>query len=83
MELLSKSLGALWQVAVVGLLLGAGLPALFALGLRSLGVSGPDGGPAAPPDSLGRIGAFVCFALVIVAALFGIVVIVFGKQLFG
>ncbi|HYE95664.1 MAG TPA: hypothetical protein VD962_05610 [Rubricoccaceae bacterium] len=83
MEILLPSLRALLQVTAAGLLLGAGLPALFGLGLRCLGVSGPDGGPAAPPDSLGRIGAFICFALVVVAALFGIVVIVFGKQLFG
>ena len=83
MELLTKSFGALWQVIVAGLLLGAGLPALFALGMRSLGASGSDGGPVAPPSTFGRIGAFVCFGLVVVAALFGIVVIVFGKQLFG
>jgi hypothetical protein len=82
MEILTESLRALWQVITVGLLLGAGLPALFALGLRFLGASGPNGS-AAPPDSLGRIGAFVCFGLVVVAALFVIVVIVFGKQLFG
>jgi hypothetical protein len=83
MDILAKSFHALWQVTAVGLLLGAGLPALFALGLRSLGADGPDGGPADASSPLGRIGAFVCFALVAVAALLGIVVIVFGKQLFG
>ena len=36
MDILVKALGALWQVVAVGLLLGAGLPALFALGIRSL-----------------------------------------------
>jgi hypothetical protein len=36
MDVLVKALDSLWQVLVVGLLLGAGLPALFALGLRSL-----------------------------------------------
>ena len=40
MEILTKALGALWQVAAVGLLLGAGLPALFALGVRSLNSAG-------------------------------------------
>lgn len=36
MEILAKALGALWQVLLVGLLLGAGLPVLFAIGVRSL-----------------------------------------------
>jgi hypothetical protein len=31
MEILTKAFDALWQVLLVGLLLGAGLPALFAL----------------------------------------------------
>ncbi len=82
MEILTTSLAALWQVTVAGLLLGAGLPALFALGLRSLGTTAPDG-TALPPTSSGRLVAFLCFGLVVLAALVGIVVIVFGKQLFG
>lgn len=83
MEILLHSLGALWHVAWVGLLLGAGLPALFALGMRSLGITASDGVTAAPTTPAGRVGAYVCFGLVAAAALFGIVVIVFGKQLFG
>jgi hypothetical protein len=34
------NLTALWQIVVVGLLAGAGLPALFAVGLRFLNMSG-------------------------------------------
>ena len=88
MDILSESLRALWQVTLVGLLLGAGLPALFALGMRSLSaghLEGLDGSAAAPgpPSVLGRVVGYACFALVVAAALFGIVVIVFGKQLFG
>ena len=88
MDILAKAFSALWQVAAVGLLLGAGLPALFALGIRSLSTSrvmagsgGPDVG--SKPGPLGLAGAIVCFGIVIAAVLFGIVVIVFGKQLFG
>jgi hypothetical protein len=33
------NLSALWQIVVVGLLAGAGLPALFAVGLRFLNMS--------------------------------------------
>ena len=89
MEILTDAFYALWQVTVVALLLGAGLPALFALGIRSLSAGhltspgGPPRDPAQPVSSVGKIGAIVCFGIVIAAALFGIVVIVFGKQLFG
>lgn len=87
MELLVKALGALWQVALVGVLLGAGLPALFALGLKSLSSNRPlaaDGIEyAGAPTSAGRAGAVVLFGICVLAVLFGIVVIVFGKQIFG
>ncbi|NQX13223.1 hypothetical protein HQQ80_16475 [Microbacteriaceae bacterium VKM Ac-2855] len=68
------------QVLLVGLLLGAGLPALFALGVRQLAV--------AEGDLDGRRGsaravAVGCFVAAIVVALLGVVVIVFGKQIFG
>jgi hypothetical protein len=89
-DILVKSATALWQVIAVGLLLGAGLPALFSLGMRSLetgrvpapaGASG--GGPEGTVASTGgRVGAAVCFGLCVLAVVFGIVVIVFGKQLF-
>lgn len=87
MEIVTKALGALWQVVAVGLLLGAGLPALFALGIRSLNtgrvpvVDGPV--LTSRPSRLGVTGAVVCFGILIAAVLFGIVVIIFGKQLFG
>jgi hypothetical protein len=88
MDILVKALDALWQVAVVALVLGAGLPALFALGIRSLNTGrtvvavGPDG-EVSKASPLGVAGASVCFTILIAAVLFGIVVIVYGKQLFG
>ncbi|MFY9890526.1 MAG: hypothetical protein WAK71_19570 [Streptosporangiaceae bacterium] len=33
-------LTALWQIVVVGLIAGAGLPALFAIGLKAMSLSG-------------------------------------------
>jgi hypothetical protein len=89
MEILAKALDALWQVLLVGLLLGVGLPALFALGVRSLNGArhlvsvGPAGEEITKPSTAGIAGAIVCFGLCVLAVLFGIVVIVFGKQLFG
>jgi hypothetical protein len=89
----ASALQALWQVALVALVLGAGLPALFALGVRSLysgrtvAVGAGGGGQldigAGRPTAAGLTGAVICFAISIAAALFGIVVIVYGKQLFG
>ena len=90
MNIFMQSLNAIWQVALGALVLGAGLPALYALGIRSLYgretlVATAGGGEPqyTKPTTLGRIGAVVCFAIVIAAVVFGIVVIVFGKQIFG
>lgn len=87
MEIFKEAFGALWQVLAVGLLLGAGLPALFAVGMRSLAVGrtvSADGATlTGGPSVLGRIGATLAFGLVGLAVIFGIVVIVFGDQLFG
>ena len=91
-DILIKSLDALWQVALVGLVVGAGLPALFALGVRSLntgrvltaGGSGTSNdGATSTASAAGKAGAYVCFAICLLAVAFGIVVIVYGKQLFG
>ncbi len=91
MELVTKILHSLWQVTAVGIMLGVGLPALFSLGMRSLEV-GRVPAPAGATRGVssdgtvagtgGKIGAYVCFAVCILAVLFGIVVIIFGKQLF-
>jgi hypothetical protein len=92
MEILTKAFDALWQVLLVGLLLGAGLPALFALGLRSLNTGrtvtvgaggGGSLGETSKPSPLGLAGAVVCFAILVAAVLFGIVVIIFGNTIFG
>jgi len=101
MDILTKAFDALWQVLLVGLLLGAGLPALFALGLRSLNTgrtvtvgSGGGGGSGygshtmpradtSKPSPLGLAGAIICFAVLVAAVVFGIVVIIFGNKIFG
>lgn len=91
MQILMKALDSLWQVLVVGLVLGAGLPALFALGLRSLntgrtvaaGVGGYGSPDSSKPSPAGLAGAVVCVAILIAAVVFGIVVIIFGNKIFG
>ncbi|MFJ2782081.1 hypothetical protein [Kitasatospora sp. NPDC087315] len=61
------NLAALWKIVAVGLLAGAGLPALFAIGLRALNPPARTGGDAV---------AGLCFAAVLAAIGWGISVIV-------
>ncbi|MFF2044219.1 hypothetical protein ACFVVX_27740 [Kitasatospora sp. NPDC058170] len=76
------NLDALWKIMVVGLLTGAGLPALFALGLRTLNPparAGGAGGAAVDRPTAGPVGyavAGLCFAAVLAAIGWGISVIV-------
>ncbi len=75
------ALDAVWKVLAIGLLLGAGLPALFSLGVRQLAV-------AAEPGShpvLHRTLAWTAFGIVAAAVTLGIAGIVahgFGVKLF-
>ena len=75
------NLDALWKIIVLGLICGAGLPAVFAIGLRLLSL--PAGGTGTVPASEdndriyfgnvgGAIGATVCFAIVLAAIALGI-----------
>jgi hypothetical protein len=91
MHNLGFALEGAWQVLVAGLILGAGLPTLFALGIRSLaygaggdaevhetGVTGPT------PHPMGTVLGWVLFAIVLLVVLLGITFIVasgFGKAL--
>ncbi len=78
---------ALWKIVLYGLLLGAGLPALFAVGLRALALPGGGrvqtagaGGTGSDSDSdqlvggnvLGMIIAGICFLIVLAAIAWGI-----------
>ena len=89
-EIFLKAFEALWQVLVAGVLLGAGLPAVFALGIRVLGngrALAADGATyTSAPTSAGRAGSAVLFAVCVAAVLFGIFLIVaggFGIKVFG
>jgi hypothetical protein len=79
-------LSALWQIVVVGLLAGAGLPALFAVGLRLLALPGNRAQPVAADSDqmvggnpLGIAGGTLCFAIVLAAIGWGIYLIVAGS----
>lgn len=88
------NLTALWQIVVVGLLAGAGLPALFAVGLRALstpgsrvqaagagaGMTGTDteSGRVYGGNPIGLAIGVLCFAIVLAAIGYGIYLIVAG-----
>jgi uncharacterized membrane protein len=88
-EILSESAEALWHVLAVGLVLGVGLPALFASGIRFQHrhrVVDAGSGPTATSitsSPVRLVGAGVCFALCVLAVVAGIIVIIFGEKLFG
>lgn len=75
---------ALWQILVVGLICGAGLPAVFAFGLRVLSTPGKGQQVAADSDRIVTANAFgiaiagVCFALTALGVAWGIYFIVSG-----
>ncbi len=80
-------LNALWKIVVIGLVCGAGLPALFAVGLKALTMGGGTQLQTAGADSdkivggspLGLAVAAVCFAVVLAAIGWGIYFIVAGS----
>lgn len=73
------------QVLLYGVLLGAGIPLVFAMGIRALAFG--NGGQATDAHGdvhpVGRLVAGLCFALVVLAVALGITVIVaagFGQE---
>ncbi len=91
MDQVNAAIDAAWKVLLVGVLLGAGLPTLFAVGVRSLAWG--QGDTAITPDGvtttakgnpMGTVLAYVLFAFVLTAIGLGITYIVahgFGYSL--
>jgi hypothetical protein len=75
------NLRAIWEIVVVGLLAGAGLPVIFALGLRALGTPGKGHVQVSDDELVGGNPAGIaiaaaCFAIVLAAIGYGIYIIV-------
>ena len=63
------------RVLAIGLLLGAGLPALFAVGMRLVALSTPDedaDGTAAAPNQFYRYAGYFLYAVVAAVIILGI-----------
>lgn len=67
------NLDALWKIVVFGLIAGAGLPALFAIGLLALSqgaktkAAGPDSDVVVGGNPAGMAAAAFCFLVVLAA----------------
>jgi hypothetical protein len=75
---------ALWKIIVVGVLAGAGLPAVFAIGLRALNfrsgvVASSDDARVYGGNPAGLVAGAFCFAVVLAAIGWGIYFIVHGS----
>jgi hypothetical protein len=84
---LSLEWTAVWKILVVGIILGAGVPALFATGIRAsaFGTGGEaevhaEGVTLAQPHPIGRVIAGICFAVVLAIAALGILYVVVTGQ---
>jgi hypothetical protein len=66
------------RVLVAGLLFGAGLPAIYALGIRALayGTGGDAEVSHNPPHPVGRVLAYLAFGVVVAGVLLGLAGIV-------
>jgi hypothetical protein len=75
---------AAWRVAVYGFIFGAGLPALFAIGVRTTvlanhahdGSASPIEVTASAPPTVNRVLGVVCFVVVVAAVAIGISLII-------
>lgn len=72
--------GDLTEVLIAGIVLGAGLPVLFALGIRlSVPAKGAEGPAAHHIGPARRTGAYLCFAVIAAAVIIGLLWITQGR----
>ncbi|WP_211206413.1 hypothetical protein [Demetria terragena] len=79
MENIVLAVDGAWKVLIIGLLIGAGLPVLFAVGVRTAAISAEahDGEPVTPfGRRSSRALSVLCFAFVVLGVLGGIGAIV-------
>lgn len=71
---------ALWRIVVVGLICGAGLPAVFAIGLRVLALrpTSTDDDRVYTGNPVGAVVAAACFLIVLAGIAWGVYMIKYG-----
>lgn len=78
--MLSLFFSAIWKVLAVGVIVGAGLPALFSVGIKAMayGVGGDAEVSHESGHPVGKAVGYLCFALVLAVILAGIAIVVAG-----
>ena len=82
MRNLGFALDGAWRVLAAGLVLGAGLPVVFALGIRAMAAG--DATVTERPNPAARVLGTLCFVIVLLGVALGITFVVatgFGKQM--
>lgn len=69
---------ALAQVAIAGVVLGAGIPALFAIGTKLLSPAQSADGTVVPVTAGRRVLAFACYGICIAAIVAGVIFLAHG-----
>lgn len=82
MSQLMAALDAVWRVLLIGLVLGAGLPALFSVGVRQLATASTAGSAHASGHRAAGWAAFAVVGAVVVLGIAGIVAHGLGVKLF-
>ncbi len=77
MDQVLGALDATWRILLVGVLLGSGLPALFAVGVRALAWGSTSDDTVVEPTTsrpkiLGRVVAYLAFSVVVLAVFAGV-----------
>lgn len=73
------AISPIWKVLLVGLILGAGLPALFAFGLRAASGTVNADGSINQPNPAGRAIAGLCFLIVLLVVVAAIITLAASK----
>jgi hypothetical protein len=84
-DMLSLFLQDAWKVLLYSLVLGAGLPVVYAVGVRALAVGGGDRSASGTPGvvrshPLGRVLATACFLVVLAGVAVGLTYVVASGQ---
>lgn len=80
MSTIVTAITPIWKVLLVGLVLGAGLPALFSVGIRTSSGTVTPGGSVTAPTPAGRAVAVVCFVIVGLVVVAAIVLLAASKS---
>ena len=78
MNNLAIALDGAWKVLLAGLLLGAGIPTLFALAVNGLATAeGGEAAAGAAPRPIGKLVAVVFFIIILTLVVYGLAWLIF------